>query len=822
MNFYMTKNIWQYEEKTFVSLSNFLKKKNLTAGIANASLNLSLALRNKLKKVRNIEKTDPAQFTMEAPSSPLLLHTQTIALIAELSIPPCTNYRVEHKIKLLEEIGFTVFVTSWTEFQESFNNLQLSEAVIFYRTPYTKEVEALYKEARRLSIPIIYDIDDLIFDIKAYSAYLEKTKLSKETKNDLLKGAELYALALKNSDIFITTTKELQIRARALFPALKIFILPNAITKYLTDTSKQKSYPLGDTSNIKIFYGSGTSTHNEDFELISRPMAKILQKYPNVELWIAGLLKLPDYMNEFDKQIKRIPLLPTGDYLELIQKFNIAVVPLVDSVFNRSKSNIKYIESSYFSIPSVCSSLPEFSNIIDDGLTGFLAKNEDEWYSSLCSLIDSATKRKEVGKAANAVVVSLYSHEVQKRTLSAIFQEILPIIPPDNREKVLFTNIYYGLSSFGGATKVVENICNVLEKESSVYRPVVFTTHRDSCIGSLRRYNFQGVTVFSLSHLTNPLEIKNSIVQTRFKQVLSIIRPNIVHHHAVQGLALSLSIEETVPIVPRPKQLATIHDSWFCCPSLFKAQEGCEFTEFSPCKCETLCGFEKEFIYRRMARLSSFFSSCDILLAPSSFFAEHIKYFFPETPIKINENGIHCYPQTDSMNSGPLRIGFFGGPEKVKGHEVLEKALAELTDFEWHLIVTAKNKQYSTNLEKGRVTILDYLNPESLWAQFKNIDVLVFPSTIFESFGLLPREALAAGVYLISSQTGGARGLIPNNMYGIEIPRKDSKALAEALRYAINNLESIRNGRRKRQIKFKTYAEQVSELELIYSNMTHS
>ncbi len=90
-------------------------------------------------------------------------------IIAELSVPQCAKYRVWQKKELLESVGFHCTVTDWRDTGGSLSALQVCAKVIFYRAPATPEVLDLIKEARRLGVPSLWEVDDAIFDEATYS-----------------------------------------------------------------------------------------------------------------------------------------------------------------------------------------------------------------------------------------------------------------------------------------------------------------------------------------------------------------------------------------------------------------------------------------------------------------------------------------------------------------------------------------------------------------------------------------------------------------------------------------------------------------------------
>jgi glycosyltransferase involved in cell wall biosynthesis len=54
------------------------------------------------------------------------------------------------------------------------------------------------------------------------------------------------------------------------------------------------------------------------------------------------------------------------------------------------------------------------TEIIDDGVNGFLADNEEDWFDKLCRLIESESLRRELGSKSRQTVESRYSVRSQR------------------------------------------------------------------------------------------------------------------------------------------------------------------------------------------------------------------------------------------------------------------------------------------------------------------------------------------------------------------------------------------------------------------------
>ncbi|MDP1709472.1 MAG: glycosyltransferase family 4 protein, partial [Candidatus Komeilibacteria bacterium] len=83
----------------------------------------------------------------------------------------------------------------------------------------------------------------------------------------------------------------------------------------------------------------------------------------------------------------------------------------------------------------------------------------------------------------------------------------------------------------------------------------------------------------------------------------------------------------------------------------------------------------------------------------------------------------------------------------------------------------------------GGQTLVDYMQKAA---------VTVLPSTDSESFGIVLVESLACGTPVIASDLPGVRSVFENNISGFIVPPGDSVALAEKIKYILNNSEPAR------------------------------
>ncbi|MBX3739036.1 MAG: glycosyltransferase [Candidatus Didemnitutus sp.] len=180
-----------------------------------------------------------------------------------------------------------------------------------------------------------------------------------------------------------------------------------------------------------------------------------------------------------------------------------------------------------------------------------------------------------------------------------------------------------------------------------------------------------------------------------------------------------------------------------------------------------------------------------------------------------------------------LRIAYAGLLMPYKGAHVLVNALAHLAragiDFECTLAGDTTRPEYLDSMravatEHGfleRLSFPGFLGKAELAALYARSNVLVFPSVFEEPFGKTQIEAMAAGLLVVSSGSGGASEIVEHGKTGLLFPASDARALAERLAGAHRNpavAEKIALAGQARAFAFTTEAS-VSRIEAIFDEM---
>jgi len=102
-----------------------------------------------------------------------------------------------------------------------------------------------------------------------------------------------------------------------------------------------------------------------------------------------------------------------------IQRFDVGIMPLRDSPWERGKCGYKLIQYMACGRPVVASPVGVNAQIVDHGVNGFLASTTDEWISALDRLRD-APLRQRMGRAGRTKVERAYALQVTAPRLASL------------------------------------------------------------------------------------------------------------------------------------------------------------------------------------------------------------------------------------------------------------------------------------------------------------------------------------------------------------------------------------------------------------------
>jgi glycosyltransferase involved in cell wall biosynthesis len=110
--------------------------------------------------------------------------------------------------------------------------------------------------------------------------------------------------------------------------------------------------------------------------------------------------------------------------VELFNTCDVGVYPLVDDDWSRGKCGFKAIEFMSCGVPVVAAAVGVNREIIQDGVNGFLASNEDEWVDKIGRLLGDPELRRRFAIAGRRTIEERYSLLVNAPKLAATLRAV--------------------------------------------------------------------------------------------------------------------------------------------------------------------------------------------------------------------------------------------------------------------------------------------------------------------------------------------------------------------------------------------------------------
>lgn len=343
-------------------------------------------------------------------------------------IATTTLYRCVHLQEQLRHLGCHADVAEW--FDDAAINPKEAlkyDAIFLYRVAMCSALAVLIEQARELGKPVIFDTDDLIFEPEMLEWHRGVRNLSPSDQKLHAAGVRRYLETLQTCDAVTTATPLLAELARK--RGKPAFVHRNALGNEMLALAERlfaRHRERIARDRVVIGYGSGTPTHDVDFQEAAAALVHVLERFPQVELWIAGPLALPPRLEGFAERIRRFPLTDWRGWFELTSEMDIALAPLeMHNIFCRAKSEIKFIEAGALGVPLIGSEIDPFKDSITHGHDGFLAADESDWRRALSLLIEQPERRRQMGEQARRTVLRQHSPQARATELAAILPQLM-------------------------------------------------------------------------------------------------------------------------------------------------------------------------------------------------------------------------------------------------------------------------------------------------------------------------------------------------------------------------------------------------------------
>lgn len=230
---------------------------------------------------------------------------------------------------------------------------------------------------------------------------------------------ERHRKTLEISDLILVGTKEHSDNlSRYISTPIEVITAISDFENYpFIDVDKKNNDPI-----IISWQQNLADVYIDDLKVINKPLNDIYNKY-KIELRLYGWHEgkhygVPDNrdkVREFLPFAKFISFQPIEQYLKNvvpdISRSDIGIIPYIDVIERCGKSSCSLKKMMMMGIPMVVSNIGGNKELINDGVNGFLASNEKEWYENIEKLILEKDLRRRMSVNARTMLEDKFSYD---------------------------------------------------------------------------------------------------------------------------------------------------------------------------------------------------------------------------------------------------------------------------------------------------------------------------------------------------------------------------------------------------------------------------
>jgi glycosyltransferase involved in cell wall biosynthesis len=176
--------------------------------------------------------------------------------------------------------------------------------------------------------------------------------------------------------------------------------------------------------------------------------------------------------------------------------------------------------------------------------------------------------------------------------------------------------------------------------------------------------------------------------------------------------------------------------------------------------------------------------------------ADLYAYDVPPERVVVVEPGTDPAPLARGSNGPRVECLCVGALIPRKGHDMLINALADVPRRDWHLTCAGSTDRHPATVERlqqllkstglgNHVRFTGEIDEQTLMRLYGGADVFVL-ATLHEGYGMAVAEALAHGLPVIATDTGGIADLLSPGA-GVVVRPGDVQALSDALNHVIGD-----------------------------------
>ncbi len=390
-----------------------------------------------------IDYCDPWLASYEDRLRALIARDRRVAYFYERPDTSTFRYRVFNMVQALDAAPERGVSASWFTLEDLSRGLEFIEradVLVICRSRYDAMVGRMIAQARARGLPVLFDVDDLIFDPDYVHLIVDTLDQPMACDGDWTSWfgwTSRLGATLRLCDGAITTNALLAERIRACAPWMSPRVVPNFLNRSQVAVSqaiyeRKLAGGFRRDERIHIGYFSGTPTHSKDFRIAADALARLLARDRRLALRIVGFLEPKGPIARFSDRIDRHPLQDFVNLQRLQGEVEICIAPLQSNAFTNCKSELKYFEPAVTGTVTIASPTFTFLAAIADGENGFLAPAQG-WEAKIGQVIglldDDPADYAAIAQRAFTLALEAYRWDHQAPAIeAALFRQDAP--PP--------------------------------------------------------------------------------------------------------------------------------------------------------------------------------------------------------------------------------------------------------------------------------------------------------------------------------------------------------------------------------------------------------
>ncbi|MBD3816387.1 MAG: hypothetical protein IE913_08060 [Halothiobacillus sp.] len=261
-----------------------------------------------------------------------------------------------------------------------------------------REANALLESARRRSIPLIYDLDDNLFELDPdaeggkYRPLIGVVRAFVQGADEIWASTATLATSLRESG-----GGNVVVHRNQLDPSIWRDVLSRPVA------------PATRGNPVRVLC-MGTRTHARDFEIVEPVLRALKGRFSDsVQICVVGVRDTDDGNAAWMESLPPPPFVGASypafvSWLGTLPPFDIGLSPLCANDFNRCKSEIKFLDYAALGLAPVVSDLEPYRDLVQSGTNGYLVEEQYEsWLAVTNRLVSDHEHRLQVARAARSL-----------------------------------------------------------------------------------------------------------------------------------------------------------------------------------------------------------------------------------------------------------------------------------------------------------------------------------------------------------------------------------------------------------------------------------